>query len=97
MLSLPLSVYSHSRYVYSILEHWYEFISSLTGSIQRYWGTVEDWNVHRDGLQRMIDARGGIGALHGNWRLELVVYLWVKPKIHIFSYNISQWHIVVYL
>jgi len=25
----------------------------------------------------MIEAKGGIGELHGNWRLELVVYLWV--------------------
>jgi len=58
---------------------------------------VEDWNIHRDGLQRMIDAKGGIDALHDNWRLELVVYLWVKPKILVFSDNISQWHIVVYL
>lgn len=25
----------------------------------------------------MIDAKGGVDALHDNWRLELVVYLWV--------------------
>lgn len=25
----------------------------------------------------MIEARGGIVALQNNWRLELVVYLWV--------------------
>lgn len=30
------------------------------------------------GLQRMIEAKGGIGKLHDNWRLELVVYLWVS-------------------
>ncbi|KAJ5986580.1 hypothetical protein N7451_010945 [Penicillium sp. IBT 35674x] len=42
---------------------------------RRYWGTVEDWKIHRDGLQRMIDAKGGVQALHENWRLELVVYL----------------------
>lgn len=56
-------------------------------TFERYWGTVEDWNVHRDGLQRMIDAKGGIDALHENWRLELVVYLvslmsrpsWLEP------------------
>jgi hypothetical protein len=30
------------------------------------------------GLQRMIEAKGGIGELHDNWRLELVVYLWVS-------------------
>lgn len=45
---------------------------------QRYWGTVTDWKIHRDGLQRMIDAKGGVEALHENWRLELVVYLWVQ-------------------
>ncbi|OJJ66442.1 hypothetical protein ASPBRDRAFT_137943 [Aspergillus brasiliensis CBS 101740] len=44
-------------------------------TFERYWGTVEDWKIHRDGLQRMIDARGGVGTLHDNWRLELVVYL----------------------
>ncbi|KAL4945561.1 hypothetical protein BDV06DRAFT_219250 [Aspergillus oleicola] len=45
-------------------------------TFERYWGTVEDWKVHRHGLQRMIEAKGGFEALHGNWRLELVVYLW---------------------
>ncbi|KAJ5778586.1 hypothetical protein N7520_001832 [Penicillium odoratum] len=44
-------------------------------TFERYWGTVEHWKIHRDGLQRMIDAKGGVGALHNNWRLELVVYL----------------------
>ncbi|RJE25469.1 hypothetical protein PHISCL_02225 [Aspergillus sclerotialis] len=44
-------------------------------TFERYWGTVQDWKIHRDGLQRMIDARGGVGTLHENWRLELVVYL----------------------
>ncbi|KAJ5825157.1 hypothetical protein N7474_002295 [Penicillium riverlandense] len=44
-------------------------------TFERYWGTVADWKIHRDGLQRMIDAKGGVEALHENWRLELVVYL----------------------
>jgi hypothetical protein len=39
---------------------------------------VEDWKIHRDGLQRMIDAKGGVEALHENWRLQLVVYLLVQ-------------------
>jgi hypothetical protein len=26
----------------------------------------------------MIEAKGGVEALHENWRLELVVYLWVQ-------------------
>jgi hypothetical protein len=38
---------------------------------------VEDWQIHRDGLQRMIDAKGGVEKLNGNWRLQLVVYLLV--------------------
>lgn len=67
------------------------------GANQRYWGTVEDWNIHRDGLQRMIDAKGGIETLHDNWRLEMVVYLWVESEIHIFTDNVSRWHILVYL
>jgi hypothetical protein len=29
----------------------------------------------------MIEAKGGIGELHGNWRLELVVYLWVAKTL----------------
>jgi hypothetical protein len=33
------------------------------------------------GLQRMIEAKGGIGELHDNWRLELVVYLWVPINL----------------
>ncbi|KAL4891107.1 fungal-specific transcription factor domain-containing protein [Aspergillus ambiguus] len=44
-------------------------------TFERYWGTVADWQIHRDGLQRMIDAKGGVRSLHENWRLELVVYL----------------------
>ncbi|KAJ5519043.1 hypothetical protein N7453_001465 [Penicillium expansum] len=44
-------------------------------TFERYWGTEEDWKIHRDGLQRMIEAKGGVEALHHNWRLELVVYL----------------------
>ncbi|KAF7585567.1 hypothetical protein BBP40_010649 [Aspergillus hancockii] len=44
-------------------------------TFERYWGTEEEWIVHRNGLQRMIEARGGINQLHDNWRLELVVYL----------------------
>lgn len=56
-------------------------IASISGGngsspfTQRYWGTEEDWKIHRDGLQRMIEAKGGVEALHHNWRLELVVYL----------------------
>ncbi|CAG8902113.1 unnamed protein product [Penicillium egyptiacum] len=54
---------------------------------ERYWGTEQDWKIHRDGLQRMIEAKGGVEALHENWRLELVVYLvslmsrpsWLEP------------------
>ncbi|KAJ5716018.1 uncharacterized protein N7483_013199 [Penicillium malachiteum] len=44
-------------------------------TFERYWGIVENWQIHRLGLQGMIDAKGGVQALHGNWRLELVVYL----------------------
>lgn len=29
----------------------------------------------------MIEAKGGIGELHDNWRLELVVYLWVTETL----------------
>ncbi|EFX01755.1 peroxisomal catalase [Grosmannia clavigera kw1407] len=43
---------------------------------ERYWGTEAEWRVHRDGLQQMIEARGGIASLHSNWRLELVTYLY---------------------
>lgn len=51
---------------------------SLTNQLsQRYWGTVENWKIHRDGLQGMIDAKGGVQSLYNNWRLELVIYLFV--------------------
>lgn len=42
---------------------------------ERYWGTAAEWQVHRDGLQRMIVARGGFAALQSNWQLGLVTYL----------------------
>jgi hypothetical protein len=49
--------------------------------MQRYWGTVAEWRIHRDGLQRMIEAKGGVDKLRSNWRLELVVYLFVVSLI----------------
>jgi hypothetical protein len=62
-------------------------------TFERYWGTAEEWNIHRMGLQRMIDAKGGIGQLHDNWRLELVVYLvslMTKPSWFEPTNNISE-------
>jgi hypothetical protein len=44
-------------------------IDSDTGELKA------EWRIHRDGLQRMIDARGGIAALQSNWRLGLVTSL----------------------
>ncbi|KAK9448229.1 uncharacterized protein V1518DRAFT_433884 [Limtongia smithiae] len=44
-------------------------------TFERYWGTEAEWTVHRNGLQAMIEAKGGIGQLRSNWRLELVVFL----------------------
>lgn len=42
---------------------------------KRYWGTPQEWEIHRAGLQSMIEARGGLDRLHDDWRLELVVGL----------------------
>ncbi|KAJ8098564.1 hypothetical protein POJ06DRAFT_292159 [Lipomyces tetrasporus] len=42
-------------------------------TFERYWGTEAEWRVHRDGLQGMIEARGGFAALQDNWRLGLIV------------------------
>ncbi|KAK9491414.1 hypothetical protein V1508DRAFT_357993 [Lipomyces doorenjongii] len=44
-------------------------------TFERYWGTEAEWRVHRDGLQGMIEARGGLAALQDNWRLGLIVCL----------------------
>ncbi|KAK9344716.1 fungal-specific transcription factor domain-containing protein [Lipomyces starkeyi] len=44
-------------------------------TFERYWGTEAEWKVHRNGLQQMVEARGGLDALRDNWRLELVVCL----------------------
>lgn len=43
--------------------------------VKRYWGTEEVWRIHRDGLDRMIQARGGLASLKQNWRLGLVLQL----------------------
>ncbi|KAB8238030.1 uncharacterized protein BDW43DRAFT_262897 [Aspergillus alliaceus] len=62
-------------------------------TFERYWGTEEEWMVHRTGLQRMIEARGGIDKLHDNWRLELVVYLvslMSRPSWFESSNNLSE-------
>ncbi|XWX00045.1 hypothetical protein V2A60_008061 [Cordyceps javanica] len=42
---------------------------------ERYWGTEAEWLVHRAGLQRLIDQRGGVQSLQNNWRLEITIYL----------------------
>ncbi|KAK9235840.1 hypothetical protein V1525DRAFT_347461 [Lipomyces kononenkoae] len=44
-------------------------------TFERYWGTEAEWRIHRDGLQRMIEARGGLAALQDNWRVGLIVCL----------------------
>ncbi|KAK9369429.1 hypothetical protein V1509DRAFT_563093 [Lipomyces kononenkoae] len=44
-------------------------------TFERYWGTEGEWKIHRDGLQQMIEARGGLAALQNNWRVGLVVCL----------------------
>ncbi|KAK9481616.1 fungal-specific transcription factor domain-containing protein [Lipomyces starkeyi] len=52
-------------------------------TFERYWGTEAEWKVHRNGLEQMVEARGGLDALRNNWRLELVVCLislMVKPS-----------------
>lgn len=43
--------------------------------MQRYWGTEDEWKIHRNGVQSMIEARGGLDQLHNDWRLKLVVGL----------------------
>ncbi|KNG81818.1 hypothetical protein ANOM_010749 [Aspergillus nomiae NRRL 13137] len=40
----------------------------------KYWGIDGQWEVHRDGLQRLINAKGGLSALREDWRVELVVF-----------------------
>lgn len=59
----------------------YIFLSEKTSSLshyeQRYWGTEDEWKIHRTGLEGMIRARGGLHQLHEDWRLELVVGLYV--------------------
>ncbi|OAA78535.1 tachykinin family protein [Akanthomyces lecanii RCEF 1005] len=42
---------------------------------ERYWGTELDWQIHHDGLLRMINARGGLGTFAHNWRLALIAFL----------------------
>ncbi|KAE8152652.1 hypothetical protein BDV25DRAFT_150810 [Aspergillus avenaceus] len=62
-------------------------------TFERYWGTEEEWMIHRNGLQNMIEARGGIDRLHDNWRLELVIYLvslMTRPSWFESSNNLSE-------
>ncbi|KAJ2986149.1 hypothetical protein NUW58_g5165 [Xylaria curta] len=44
-------------------------------SFERYWGSEDEWRIHHNGLLQIIEARGGIETLHGNWRLEITTYL----------------------
>ncbi|KAI1127033.1 tachykinin family protein [Nemania abortiva] len=44
-------------------------------SFERYWGSEEEWRIHHNGLLQIIDARGGIATLQGNWRLEITTFL----------------------
>ncbi|KAJ9248821.1 transcriptional regulator family: Fungal Specific TF [Paecilomyces variotii] len=38
---------------------------------EKHCGQEDQWIVHRDGLQRMIQANGGLTPFRDNWRLEL--------------------------
>ncbi|KAK9237770.1 hypothetical protein V1525DRAFT_402880 [Lipomyces kononenkoae] len=62
-------------------------------TFERYWGCEQEWRIHRDGLQRMIEARGGLVALQDNWRVGLVV-CWVvlvsKPSWFDSSHRICE-------
>ncbi|KAH7177090.1 tachykinin family protein [Dactylonectria macrodidyma] len=42
---------------------------------EHFWGAEEEWRLHRNGLNSIIQARGGIVAVQKNWRLGLVVLL----------------------
>ncbi|KAF5856106.1 hypothetical protein ETB97_007868 [Aspergillus alliaceus] len=42
---------------------------------EKYWGVDGQWEVHRDGLQRLVHARGGLSALREDWRVELAVFV----------------------
>ncbi|CAG9952877.1 unnamed protein product [Clonostachys rosea f. rosea IK726] len=44
-------------------------------TFERYWGSEDEWQIHHDGLLRLIEARGGMQSLKENWRLGLPVYL----------------------
>ncbi|KAI1149486.1 tachykinin family protein [Nemania diffusa] len=44
-------------------------------SFERYWGSEDEWRIHHNGLLQIIDARGGIATLQGNWRLEITTFL----------------------
>ncbi|KAK9320202.1 hypothetical protein V1517DRAFT_264826 [Lipomyces orientalis] len=62
-------------------------------AFESFWGTEAEWQIHRDGLQRMIEERGGHAALQDNWRVGLVVYLYslmVKPSWFDPSNNIRE-------
>ncbi|PCG90038.1 Protein of unknown function DUF3468 [Penicillium occitanis (nom. inval.)] len=62
-------------------------------TFERYWGTEAVWRIHRDGLDRMIQARGGLTSLKQNWRLGLVlqlISLMSKPSWFYPSNNISE-------
>ncbi|KAI0453622.1 tachykinin family protein [Xylaria acuta] len=44
-------------------------------SFERYWGSEDEWRIHHNGLLQIIEARGGITTLQGNWRLEITTFL----------------------
>ncbi|KAK9235706.1 hypothetical protein V1525DRAFT_347776 [Lipomyces kononenkoae] len=62
-------------------------------SFESFWGTEAEWKIHRDGLHRMIEERGGLSALQDNWRVGLVVYLYslmAKSSFFDWSNNIRE-------
>ncbi|KAI2710107.1 transcriptional regulator family: Fungal Specific TF [Penicillium roqueforti] len=44
-------------------------------TFERHWGTRERFNMHKHGLQQMVQARGGYKAFGPNWRIQLVLSL----------------------
>ena len=48
---------------------------------QKYWAVDDQWRAHRKGLLSVFNARGGLKTFQSDWRLHMVLFLWVVSAV----------------
>jgi hypothetical protein len=58
---------------------------SLLTLLQSFWGTEDAMRLHQMGLSQLVNQRGGLDTLRGNWRLEMRILLGTFSHLYLVS------------